>query len=513
MAEGSVAPKEERMPVGVPEFGEVWTTSDATSGRLMQGIVADVTPTRVLFVSLSGIRVAVPRGRLGTTWNFVQPTPRRIMPACERVGCGQGGMIQYERAGDTGRFEFVCPRHVPSGVQCRITVDYNPSVEVTRIIRPGFECRSSPCPSCSHTDPAEDVRLAAFPARLWACSACNARWMTIPIIPDGPFDLSLLNIISNELLRWQYQEESVLILGPEAWTAVRRSPEAIRGGEANVIRLNNGTEIVPSFTLFTEQVRAQFHAVVRLRQQSVRMPERRVQRLGGAPNRGGVVGAVSAMEGFNRALESLGRTVAAVPPGTLVYRPPGAPGDTAAAAEALHRLRELEGERALFQGPTNIEEEVLGAVERKIERDSQWVQRKTGCRVEVVETLKAMDGSEVISSRRRAADGLEPSVSMTREDFLNLHRPHNPSSEKPEPAKPTIEVSIDEEWGNQDGSSIVVTHVDPRKEIVYGDDTQSKKHRSVPFSQFSAGVWRKIVRKSVYDRLRQLSATTMIDED
>lgn len=56
------------MPVDEPQVGEVWTTQDIGSQppRTMQGIIADVSPTRVLFVSLTGNRVGVPLARLRT---------------------------------------------------------------------------------------------------------------------------------------------------------------------------------------------------------------------------------------------------------------------------------------------------------------------------------------------------------------------------------------------------------------------------------------------------------------
>src|SRR5271154_4384096 len=105
------------MPTNEAQLGEVWSTTDVTSGRTMQGIVADVTPVRITFVSLTGNRVAVPQARLTTTWRFVQGTPRRTLPTCSRIGCEGAGMISFTRGGHT---EYTCPRHVPFGVQCQI---------------------------------------------------------------------------------------------------------------------------------------------------------------------------------------------------------------------------------------------------------------------------------------------------------------------------------------------------------------------------------------------------------
>ncbi len=376
------------MPVNAPEFGEVWTTSDATSGRIMQGIVAEVTSTRVLFVSLTGNRVAVPRARLGTTWNFVQPTPRRTMPACKRLGCSHGGMIQYDRAGVSSGFEYVCPKHSPTGVQCRITVDFDPSADASRTIRPGFECRSSPCPNCGHTDPSEDVRLAAFPARLWCCSACDNRWMTLPVVQDEVVSVPLFSIISSELARCGYQEENIVVLLPDSWKVICQNERVARQTtERDVVVLPTGTQATFLPTAFTEQIRTQFHAIVRVRAHAARHVERPVQRLGGAPNGGPVP------------VQDLGRLRTSYNPFFRPFRPPAAPAgasDAAAAAEILRRLRRLEDEQVLFSGPTSTQEPV-STPEVKIERDSLWVQRASGEIIEVIETLKATDGSDVVS--------------------------------------------------------------------------------------------------------------------
>lgn len=491
------------MPVDDPQFGEVWTTTDIGSGRIMQGIIADVSPTRVLFVSLTGNRVAVPLTRLRTSWNFVQPTPRRTLPPCERFGCTSAGMIEYNRV---DRAAYACPKHTPTGVQCRITANYQAPAE-PRTIRPGFECRSTPCPTCGDRDPAEDIRIAVFPARLWLCTSCNNRWVTIPRIPEDDQNIEqLAYMISHELRRLTYEVDAMTILDSLSWSDLQRSASVQVDNSGPVRRLVlHDMQAFLDATAFTEQIRGDFHALLRVRSNAVRQVDRPVQRLGGSPNRGGVVGSQT-------------NPVRRVPADNVeVYRPTGA-ADAAAAAAALHQLRR-EDQQHRVPAPSSLfeaESHETPIPDIAIDKESVWVQRMSGDLMVVLDIIKATDGSEVVQFRRSNADEIEPAVTMSRRDFLTYHRQFVRASE-PEKKTPTpmLQISVDEEWECQDGSGMIITQVDFRKEIVYGDDLKTKRHRQIPFVQFIAGRWRKIVRRSVYDRLRkpEISLDTKADDD
>jgi hypothetical protein len=476
------------MPVEEPQFGEVWTTTDISSGRIMQGIIADISPTRVLFVSLTGNRVAVPLSRLRTNWNFVQGAPRRTLPPCERAGCTNLGMIEYTRS---DRSAYACPRHAPAGVQCRITANYIAPTE-PRTARPGFECRSTPCPMCGDREPAEDIRISVFPARLWLCTSCNGRWVTIPRILGEDQNLEQLSyMIPHELGRLTYEVDSMIVLDPASWTDLRRSASAQADNTGAVPRIVlRDMQAFLDPTVVTEQVREHFHAILRVRSNAVRQVDRPVQRLGGSPNRGGVVG--SQQNPVRRAPVL----------NDMVYRPTG-PAETSAQAAALRQLRDQRAPapaRDLFE----VESVETPMPDIAIDKESVWVQRMSGDLMVVLDIVKATDGSEAISFRRSNAEEMEPAVTMSRRDFLTYHRQYVASSSEAEkPKTPMVEISVDEEWECQDGSGLMVTQVDFRKEIVYGDDLKTKRHRQIPFIQFIAGRWRKIVRRSVYDRIRR----------
>lgn len=413
-------------------------------------------------------------------------------------------MIDYLRG---QRREYACPRHAPSGVQCRITANYEAGNELPRTPRPGFECRSAPCPTCGDRDPAEDVRVTAFPARLWVCTACNGRWVTIPRVLDEEQNIEgIARMLRHELARWSFEVDSIIILQPDAWANLCRSPSVNATPNAGAIPsvLIADLQVFLDSSAMTEQTREHFHAIARVRSNTVRQAERPVQRLGGSPNRGGVVGSTidlralwARREGVaplaGPGSESARRLLEATQP--MVYGATAAPADIAAAASTLHLLR--------AQGQPEPPETPIADL--PVEKESVWVQRATGDLVIVVDLIKATDGSDVVSFRRNSADDIaEAAVTMSRRDFLIYHRafPVN-APENATPAKPMIEVMINEEWECNDGSAMIITQVDFRKEVVFGDDLKTKKHRSIPFGQFAMGRWRKIVRRSVYDRIRQ----------
>lgn len=491
------------MPSGDPKFGEVWWTSDVPSGRLMQGIVADVSPTRALFVSLTGHRVAVPLSRLTMNWTFVSPAPRRTLPLCERMGCSNDGMIEYDRI---GRQAYTCPRHAPTATQCRITANYEPPTE-PRVVRPRFECRATPCPTCGDRDPAEDIRVSAPPARLWLCTSCSSRWVTVP--RAGDFE-QLVYMVVHELNRLSYEADTVMVLQPDIWNELRQKPGASVDPTAAVPRINlRDVQAIMDVTVVPEQFREFFNAILRVRTNNIRQVDRPVTRLGGSPNRGGVVGS-----------QRNPVRPAPIPVDPMIYRPPTGTVDAGnhAVASALHRLRR-EDERFRVPAPADIFEArpiETPIPEIPIDRESVWVARIGGDTVRVIGILRAIDGSDVISFRSNRGEEEAPGVTMSRRDFLTYHRAYvSPSEGETVSKTPPIEIVIDEEWACQDGSSLRVTQVDFRKEIVHGDDLKTRKHRQIPFTQFLAGRWRKIIRRSVYDRIRnpEINLSPGSDED
>ena len=453
------------MPLSDPQIGEVWSTTDAVSGRDIQGILAELAPARAVFVSLSGQRFPVTRSRLGSSWRFVSAALTRPLPQCQRTGCTHRGMIRYTRP-DTAGPEFACPRHVPFNVGCQIapTPQDSDKIEVDK-------CRASPCPKCGNADPAEDPQLNALPCRMWWCPLCRARWVTVPRAEGVRYGrIARLNASLT-----QYRMESIHIFHQDTWGGICADWEVPLGFPEGTSRVS-GVHAMLDQGMFNETVRSFFDGVCLLRQEIG--AKRPVQRLGGAPSQGSTPSATPAL------LDRL-------------YHP------TRPQAAALHRLRQQEEaahqQQAIFGAMSRIA--AIPSQEVYIDTDSLWSQRTSGTVVVVTEVRKQTDGSESIRFRQSTHDDRQPTVSMTREDFLLSHKLCVAGEAIP---PQLFDAAVEEEWEHiQDRSSIVITEIDTRREVIHGKDIRTGRTRQIPFVQFSANKWQKIVRRSIYDRLRR----------
>lgn len=161
------------MPVGQPVLGEQWETRDL-HGRAVRGIVADVTPTVITFVSLTGSRYRVSPSRLSTSWAFVSAAPRTPF-VCSRRGCSLTAVFLYSRGTSP---DYTCPRHAPAGTHLNLLRDQpgapqsQPAPAITIV---------NPCPNCGHPDPVElwsgheDLPEVSG----WSCVQCNNAWSAV----------------------------------------------------------------------------------------------------------------------------------------------------------------------------------------------------------------------------------------------------------------------------------------------------------------------------------------------
>lgn len=452
------------MPLIDPQIGEVWTTTDVTSGRDIQGILAELAPARAVFVSLTGQRFTVTRTRLGSSWRFVSAVPTRPLPQCQRSGCTHRGMVRYTRP-DTAGPEFACPRHVPFNVGCQITPTLQDSdkFEVDK-------CRASPCPKCGNADPAEDPQLNALPYRMWWCPLCRARWVTVPRAEGVTSE----RVARMTITLPQFRLESIHVFHQDTWERILHDgPEVPLGFPRGMTRVVDIHTMLDQ-TMFNAAVRDLFDAVCRIR---LDMNTRPVQRLGGAPSQGGGAPATPAL------LDRL-------------YNP------TRPQAAALHRLRQQEEaahqQQALFGAMSKTA--AIPFQDVIIDKDSLWSQRTGGTLVVVTDVRRQADGAESIQFRQSTHDDRQPSVIMTREDFLLNHRLCTTGEVVPQQP---FDAAVEEEWEHvQDRSSIIITEIDTRREVIHGRDIRTGRIRQIPFVQFTANKWQKVIRRSIYDRLR-----------
>ena len=124
---------------------------------------------------------------------------------------------------------------------------------------------------------------------------------------------------------------------------------------------------------------------------------------------------------------------------------------------------------------------------------SRWVHKGTGMSVE---TVAVRDGA--VSFRQE-----EQTFTMLLEDFVKFHRPFVLDGVSTEPA-PNIAIQVGEEWESAEGTVKIVS-VDSKREQVVVTWADSRK-RSAPLTlrEFATDKWRKVVRKTSFQRLLDL---------
>lgn len=207
------------MPPGNPQLGEVWATSDPGSGRSVQGVVSDIVTNVITMVSFTGNRVRVPPERFVQTWSFVQAPPRTHL-RCQTRNCGQAATFLIQRGASP---EFLCPRHMLSGVRATLIPESPPGMLPSQ---EGPERHVPSCPFC-HQDrliPQETpADLATLHFNLFHCSGCN----TQSFYQEPP---QLQEIAQLILRRPQLTEAH---LGLEAWRELHGEPGGVEPPDPN----------------------------------------------------------------------------------------------------------------------------------------------------------------------------------------------------------------------------------------------------------------------------------------
>lgn len=426
------------MPHGDPRFGEIWTTTDG-DGRLMQGIVADVTESMVTLVSLTGNRVRFPTTRFG--WRFDRNAPAGS-PSCVRQHCRNPGFLLYSRG---ATHEYACPRHLPVSVQAEIvgvvSRQWSESVEPVRDVLP--------CPNCHDREPVEDYRVGPLIQGLgfWSCMLCSTRWIMIGPPPQqahASWFQDTLDRVLSQFAQQQYEPTSISLTR----AAFQYLPglEAPQNPEFSRYR---DIPIIPPLT--QEGVLALIHVRGTL--------GRPVQRLGGQPNR--------TVEYRGQSLEPRPRNTPETRLERIVREEPGpAPDD-------------------LPPVPVN----------------TTWAARN-GDVVEVVRCERSLDGDLVIVFRQ-AFDGTAPATSLVHRDFVTFHKLLDEKDiQTAAIARADVPIAMGEEWESANGELVNIIFVDHRTSRARGEDKNGKQ-RTIAFAEIHTKQWRKVMRKTVYERLMQ----------
>lgn len=132
----------------------------------------------------------------------------------------------------------------------------------------------------------------------------------------------------------------------------------------------------------------------------------------------------------------------------------------------------------------------IPAEPRLVQPGSRWVHRGTGSSVEI-----ASVENDIVSFRQE-----EQVFRMLLDDFVKFHRPFTIEGIPTDPL-PDIDIAVDEEWEGPEGLVRIVT-IDSKREIVTVTWSGERK-RTAPLSlrEFGTGKWRKIQRRTVFQRL------------
>jgi len=131
-----------------------------------------------------------------------------------------------------------------------------------------------------------------------------------------------------------------------------------------------------------------------------------------------------------------------------------------------------------------------------------WVNRRNGQIYQVLEVDQRPGNTVIIGLKAFSDDADARTVRMVRADFLRYHRPYDTVVDVPSTYQnPPVLLTVDEEWESVNGDVVTIVHVDTRTDMVTGLLQDSKQRRPIKMAEFNSGKWRKIVRKTAFDRL------------
>lgn len=422
---------------GNPLEGEVWEMTDP-SGRVIRGVIADVSTSILTLISFTGNRFRIAPDRLHSSWRFFQSPPNTGL-RCTRRGCSRAGILRYTRG--QVEVDWVCPRHLPVGVHATLTTEslgarqpeHTPQI-VTVSSEPSIAANI--CPACAFADPVEELRcqLPAY-ASLWICTRCPSRWCLIsPPTHDQPtadeirVALSIANYTIREIVATRAIQAGGTLTSLYAGIPVRWDP-AFEPTSPSCIRLT----------------------------------------LAGGPEHR------TSPEPF----VTMGRGHPPTPQeGVMVSssRPTTAEASPAESEGLLNSMT-----------PSPF-----------INKGSRWVNRSTGELVEVDRLGRSTEGDEPVVHFKRVSDSHEVNSVLLLRDFEVIHRSY--TQEFTRTSEAVAEVLKDEEWEHvETGEVVVIDSVDTKRNLVIV--VAKEKRRSVLMLDFVNCKWRKIVRRTAYARL------------
>lgn len=448
------------MPQEQPLIGEVWYMRDP-SGRESRGVIAEVTPTQITLVSMTGNRTRLPPASFRLLWSFLQLTPRTGL-SCARRSCPDVAVFRSRR---DALDEYVCPRHLPVGIHAEFLTNVPEGVVGNRTYVEVI------CPSCASPDPTEDLALPRpdrAPWSWWTCHLCSRAWVTVS---SPPIDL----VDTHARGRW-YQTQVLSAIGVVHAIGTVDRIEAGRGalGDVRSVTSLDAARFRPEdVKLVLEIEPSVIHIVMNSRPTRLARERGRmgVQRLGGRPNRPAVEGA---------------RVIPLRTPSNPTARPApvSTPAPELATTEELTALFDSVGSAA----PSRVLE--LAPI------GSTWRRASTSDVVVVDSHVRDEVGRDVVRVRR-SGDKL---ISMfALDDFRTAFVPTTAEHEDNE--RLFDRIGVDEEWRGVDGVAVTVQSKQPKRQTITVV-LPSGSTRVLSPSDFRG--MQKIVRRTAYERLRAI---------
>lgn len=465
------------MPSGNPQFGETWVIRD-TSGHEITGFVADANDQIVTLVSLTGMRHRVAPARMPMTWRYSRAMPTGGLHQCQREGCANYAILCYPSR-DAGEPDFhVCPRHLPIGVSSRIVTEAGSLPEGV--------LETIPCPNCSNRDTVEDRRyLRPTPqVTFMSCIMCSYRWANIEPADHHPPSAWYTEHINSVLglVRQHGVEPVELRIGDGVWVV-------LNGG--GLISGTPSRRFMGSMNAILDAQLPRDTVVLRIRGEPApprAEAPRPIQRLGGQPaSTMGTPSSSSMRQAFDT-LYGVGR-----------------PRQTLPELADIVRAARHPPEATISDPPFESDEHLT-----PIGDGSRWAQRKSGLLIEVVRCERTTDRSLMVVFRALEEHDVGHTHRMLQRDFLRHHRPYQEVVQtiKDVPS-PTVIVLANEEYESVNGESIIVVSVDTKRAMVMVEEPLSKRRRQIGLVEFAGDQWRKIVRKTAYDRLNSDDEETL----
>jgi hypothetical protein len=138
-----------------------------------------------------------------------------------------------------------------------------------------------------------------------------------------------------------------------------------------------------------------------------------------------------------------------------------------------------------------------------VSKGSRWRNSSTGDIVEVDRLGQSTEAHEPVVHFRRVSDDMRNGMVLLQRDFETMFKPFTMERPKGVEEKITVEVMMGEEWEHaESGATIFIASVDTKRNLVISEpDGTHKKGRTIPLLDFSNGKWKRLIRRTAYERI------------